>query len=45
LALVGTVSETQLRITVPIEHIMPGTSVKYETRRREIVEEFYDVVG
>ena len=45
LALVGTVSETQLRIDAPIEHVMAGTSVKYETRRREIVEEFYDVVG
>jgi hypothetical protein len=44
LALVGTVSETQLRIDAPIEHVMPGTSVEYETRRREIVAEYYDVI-
>jgi hypothetical protein len=44
-ALVKTVTESQLRFDAPIEHVMPGSSAGYETRRREIVAEYYDVVG
>lgn len=45
LAMVNRVSSKQLRLEMPVEHVLPGSSSGYWNGRRQIVDEYYDVVG
>ncbi|MFP3881966.1 MAG: glycosyltransferase [Actinomycetota bacterium] len=45
LALVSEVSTEELRSDQPVEHLLAGSSDRYQNKRREIIDHYYDVVS